>query len=253
MNIEGVEVASLKGQVSDAEWQARVELAAMYRLVPIMGWDDCSMTHVSAKVPGEDAFLMNPNTLLFEEITPSSLIKIDRDGQPIGDHPLDVIDDGWIPMSAVHLAREDIAFCMHLHEVYGAAVSIQEQGLLPISQHACIIRSYIGYHDYDGVETFVESIPSIQKSLGDHLGLILRNHGLMVGGWDAPMCFMAMQLLQRACKIQILAQSGGGNLIHLDQAIQDQLAQEALRGQGNKVWLGLLRKLDRLDAGWRDR
>jgi len=250
MKIGDIEVPSLKGVVSEEEWQTRVDLAALYRMVPIMGWDDCSMTHATAKVPNEDAYLINANTLLFEEITPSSLIKIDRDGKPIGDQPLEPIDEGWIPMSAAHLAREDIAFCMHMHEVYGAAVSIQEEGLLPISQHACVIRSYIGYHDYDGVETNPDAVPALQESLGDNLGLIMRNHGLITGGWDAPMCFMAMHMLQSACKIQILAQAGGGKLIQMKQDDQDKLALEAIRGQGNKVWPGILRKLERLDPGW---
>lgn len=248
-----LEYPSLRGQVPDAEWGVRQELAALYRLAPIMGWDDLSVTHLTAQVPGEPHYLMNPEGLLFEEITASSLVKIDLDGNKISDTPFEILRAGWLPMKAVHAVRADAKFAMHLHDIHGIALSVRREGLLPITQGiGFILADKIAYHAYDGVETNEAHIPALQRSLGDANRLILENHGLLAVGESAYQVFRRMHGLIQACRIQLLA-GRGEDLIHIEPAVLDTFAAEIERGVvANNVWRGLLRKLDRIDPGWRD-
>jgi ribulose-5-phosphate 4-epimerase/fuculose-1-phosphate aldolase len=249
--------SSIRDQVSDAEWQARVDLAAAYRLVALYGWDDLIFTHISARVPGADHhFLLNPYGMMFEEVTASSLVKIDLQGNKVMESPYFVNPAGFTIHSAVHEARADALCVMHLHTRQGIAVSAQEKGLLPLSQQAMFALSSLGYHDYEGLALDEEEKPRLVSDLGDKKFLILRNHGLLTIGRTAAEAFLGMFLLERACEIQILAQSGGGELSLIPDPIIDRVASQLSAvtvGQGAALtWPGLLRKLDRVDSSYRD-
>jgi ribulose-5-phosphate 4-epimerase/fuculose-1-phosphate aldolase len=243
--------------VSAEEWQTRVDLAAAYRLVAHYGWDDLVFTHISARVPGpEHHFLINPYGMMFDEITASSLVKIDLNGNIVMASPYQVNPAGFTIHSAVHAAREDALCVIHLHTDYGIAVSAQQDGLLPISQQALFALSSLAYHDYEGLALNEEEKPRLVADLGSKTFLILRNHGLLTVGQTVADAFLSMFLLERACRIQILAQSGGGKLIPISGEVLAQIpAQEAIvtkGGGGRLVWPGLLRKLERLGGGYRE-
>src|SRR4029453_9779647 len=204
-----VKTSSIRDQVSEAEGQARVDLAAAYRLVALYGWDDLIFTHLSARVPGpEHHFLINPYGMMFEEITASSLVKVDLAGKIVMDSDYSINPAGFTIHSAVHAAREDALCVMHLHTNEGIAVSAQEEGLLPISQQALFVLASVGYHDYEGLALNDEEKPRLVADLGKKTFLILRNHGLLTVGPTVSDAFLSMFLLQRACKIQIMAQAG---------------------------------------------
>jgi ribulose-5-phosphate 4-epimerase/fuculose-1-phosphate aldolase len=248
---------TIRDQVSDVEWQARVDLAAAYRLVALYGWDDLIFTHISARVPGKDHhFLLNPYGMMFEEVTASSLVKIDLQGNKVMDSPYFINPAGFTIHSAVHAAREDALCVMHLHTTYGIAVSAQKNGLLPLSQQAMFALSSLAYHDYEGLALDEEEKPRLVSDFGDKKYLILRNHGLLTVGRTAAEAFLGMFLLERACEIQILAQSGGGELSPIPNEIIGRVASQmntATMGQGAALtWPGLLRKLDRIDSSYRN-
>ncbi|MEO7246370.1 MAG: class II aldolase/adducin family protein, partial [Rubrivivax sp.] len=183
MPTASLEIPSRRDHVSTEEWRARVELAAAYRLIALFGWDDLVYTHVSARVPGEPgAFLINPYGLLFEEITASSLVKIDHDGRPLDDSPFPVNPAGFVIHSAVHAARHDAMCVLHVHSINGIAVAAQAGGLRPLSQHSMFVLSSLGYHDYEGVALNDEEKPRLVADLGDRRFLMLRNHGLLTVG-----------------------------------------------------------------------
>ncbi|MCA3746510.1 class II aldolase/adducin family protein, partial [Phenylobacterium sp.] len=164
----GLNIASLKGRVSEGEWKARVELAALYRLVALYGWDDLIETHISARVPGpEHHFLLNPYGLFWDEITASSLVKVDVDGNILQDTPYFVNSAGFTIHSAVHMAVEHANYVMHLHSEYGVAVSAQEEGLLPLSQFALTVINKVAYHDYEGIALNLDERERLVADLGD--------------------------------------------------------------------------------------
>ena len=248
---------NVRDLVSSEEWQARLNLAAAYRLVADYGWDDLVFTHISARVPGpEHHFLINPYGMMFEEITASSLVKVDLDGNIVMKSDYSINPAGFTIHSAVHAAREDAICVMHLHTDNGIAVSAQADGLLPISQQALFVLASLGYHDYEGLALNDEEKPRLVADLGNKTFLILRNHGLLTVGQSVPDAFLSMFLLERACRIQILAQSGGGKLIPVSDKILAQIpAQSAIvtkGGRGNLAWPGLLRKLDRIGSNYAD-
>lgn len=243
--------------VSAEEWQVRVDLAAAYRLVADYGWDDLVFTHISARVPGpEHHFLINPYGMMFEEITASSLVKVDLSGRIVMESEYQINPAGFTIHSAVHAAREDALCVIHLHTDCGIAVSAQEEGLLPISQQSLFVLASLGYHDYEGLALNDEEKPRLVADLGNKTFLILRNHGLLTVGPTVADAFLSMFLLERACRIQILAQSGGRELITIPKEILAQIrAQEMVvtkGGPGRLVWPGLLRKLDRMKANYQD-
>src|SRR6184192_4114532 len=249
--------SSVREQVSQEEWQARVDLAAAYRLVALYGWDDLIFTHISARVPGaEHHLLLNPYGMMFAEVTASSLVKVDLDGNKLMDSPYFTNPAGFTIHSAVHAAREDALCVMHLHTDYGIAVSAQKHGLLPISQQAMFALSSLAYHEYEGLALDEEEKPRLVADLGDKKFMILRNHGLLTLGRTAAEAFLGMFLLERACKIQILAQSGGGELSMVPEPIVDRVASQLSAvtvGQGASLtWPGLLRKLDRIDPSYHE-
>jgi len=248
---------NLRNSVTEQEWQTRVDLAAAYRLVALYGWDDLIFTHISSRVPGgEHHFLLNPYGMMFEEVTASSLVKVDLAGNKVMESPYFVNPAGFTIHSAVHAAREDALCVMHLHTDYGIAVSAQREGLLPISQQAMLALQSLAYHDYEGLALNEDEKPRLVSDLGDKNHMILRNHGLLTVGRSPAEAFLAMFLLERACKIQILAQSGNSELVRVPDPIV-RLVESQVKavtvGQGAALtWPGLLRKLDRIDASYRD-
>lgn len=248
---------NVKSLVSPEEWQARVDLAAAYRLVALYGWDDLIFTHISARVPGSDHhFLLNPYGMMFDEVTASSLVKIDLDGQKVMESNYFINPAGFTIHSAVHAARADALCVMHLHTDYGIAVSAQQDGLLPISQQAMFPLASLAYHEYEGLALNEDEKPRLVSDLGNKSYLILRNHGLLTLGQTVAEAFLSMYILESACRIQILAQSGGGELHRVADPIIDRTAKQLSAvtvGQGAELtWPGLLRKLDRMDSSYRD-
>src|ERR1700704_5278506 len=231
--------SSVRDQVSAEEWQVRVDLAAAYRLVALYGWDDLIFTHISARVPGPDHhFLLNPYGVMFEEVTASSLVKIDLAGNIVMKSPYFINPAGFTIHSAVHAAREDALCVMHLHTEYGIAVSAQKTGLLPISQQSLFALASLAYHDYEGLALDENEKPRLVADLGEKHFLILRNHGLLTIGRTAAEAFLGMFLLERACKIQILAQAGGGELVEIPAPIIGRVGTQldaVMMGQGSAL------------------
>lgn len=246
-------VASLQGKVSAEEWQARVDLAALYRLVALHGWDDLVYTHISARIPGpEHHFLINPYGLLFEEITASSLVKIDLDGNILQETPYFINPAGFTIHSAVHAAREDAKFVMHLHTDQGVAVAAQKEGLLPLSQHALIVLPRLAYHDYEGIALNHDERERLVADIGDKTLMLLRNHGTLAVGESAADCWVGMYYLERACRMQIDALSiGRDKVLIAPEAAQAEVKSQVARGIGGGLaWPACLRKLDRELPGY---
>jgi ribulose-5-phosphate 4-epimerase/fuculose-1-phosphate aldolase len=237
------------------ERELRVDLAACYRLVALSGWDDLVFTHISARLPGEhDAFLINPYGMLFEEITASSLVKVDVRGEKLAPSDWPVNPAGFVIHSAIHAARPDVQCVLHVHSNAGVAVSAQRDGLLPVSQVATIALSSLGYHDYEGIALRDDEKPRLVRDLGNSACLVLRNHGLLTVGPTVSDAFLWMYVLQRACEVQVLAQAGGAPLVPVDSRILAGVSastEAVTRGLGGALaWPALRRKLDRLDPSY---
>src|SRR5258705_1114074 len=204
----------------DTERQARIDLAACYRLVALYGWDDLIFTHISMRVPGpEHHFLINPYGMLFEEITASSLVKIDLEGRKVDESPYDVNPAGFNIHSAIHAAREDAKCVLHIHSLDGIAVSTQPEGVLPISQQSIFVLASLAYHDYEGVALNEDERPRLVRDLGDRNFLMLRNHGLLTAAETIADAFLFMYVFEASCTIQVRAQTAGGVLITVDPRI----------------------------------
>ena len=241
----------------DEERQLRVDLAACYRLIAMFGWDDLVFTHVSARIPGSDEhFLINAYGMMFEEITASSLIRVDAEGNKVSESDFPVNPAGFVIHSAVHEARPDVACVLHTHTKAGVAVSAQKEGLLPLSQTSLFPYASLGYHDYEGVALNDDEKPRLVADLGSKTCLILRNHGLLTVGPTIADAFLMMYVLETACQIQLMAQSTGNELVSVPQPIVDGIqaqAEQVTKGLGGQlVWPGLLRKLDRRDPSYKD-
>jgi len=248
---------SLKGKVTDQEWALRVDLAAAYRLVAMYGWDDLVFTHISARIPGpEHHFLINPYGMMFEEITASSLVKVDLNGDKVSDSPYPVNPAGFTIHSAVHAAREDAQCVMHTHSINGVAVSAQREGVLPISQQSLFVLASLGYHHYEGVALNDEEKPRLVADLGSNNFLMLRNHGLLTVGNSIADALLYMYLFEASCMIQVRALAGSRELIQVNPKIVagiQQQAEQVTKGLGGALaWPGLLRKLDRHNPGYAD-
>ena len=249
-----MEIVSLKDKVSAEEGQLRVDLAACYRLVALYGWSDLIFTHISARLPGdEDHFLINPYGLMFDEITASSLVKVDHQCKRLGESVFPVNPAGFVIHSAIHAARPDVQCVLHTHTRAGVAVSAQQCGVLPISQQASFVLSSLAYHDYEGVAFRDEEKPRLQADLGRANFLVLRNHGLLVAGRSIANAFLSMHTFEMACQIQLAAQAGGA-LVHIGQEILSGV-RESMRAQsagmgGNFAWPALLRQLNRIDPSY---
>ena len=260
-------IPSLKEVVSAEEWQLRCDLAACYRLVALYGWSDLVFTHITAKIldeaPASDAsssahqphhFLINPYGLMFDEITASSLVKVDGYCNKVIDSPFPVNPAGFVIHSAVHEARSDAGCVMHTHTRAGVAVSAQKAGILPISQQSTFVLASLAYHDYEGVAFRDEEKPRLQADLGHANFLMLRNHGLLTVGKTIADAFLNMYTFENTCRIQIDAQAGG-ELIEVNPHIVKGVS-EAMRVQtggmgGAFAWPSLIRKLDRLDQSYK--
>jgi ribulose-5-phosphate 4-epimerase/fuculose-1-phosphate aldolase len=253
-----MQIESLKDKVSEVEWRLRVELAACYRLVALYGWTDLVFTHISVPLPvapGEkQQFLLNPYGLLFEEISASSLIRVDAECNKLSDSPFPVTPAGFTIHSAIHAVREDAHCVLHTHTRSGAGVSAQECGVLPISQQSIFVLNSLAYHDYEGVALQDDERPRLQADLGKADYLMLRNHGLLVVGRSVADAFLKMYTFENACRIQIDAQTGG-KLIQIDPLIRqglDEVFKVATGGMGADIaWPALLRKLDRVDPSYK--
>jgi ribulose-5-phosphate 4-epimerase/fuculose-1-phosphate aldolase len=246
-----------QSRYSAEEWAIRVDLAAAYRLVALFKWDDLVFTHITARVPGpEHHFLINPYGMLFDEITASSLVKIDMQGAKVEDSPWPVNPAGFTIHSAVHAARHDIQCVLHTHTLNGVAVSAQADGVLPISQQSIFVLDSLAYHDYEGVALRDDEKPRLVKDLGDKTYLMLRNHGLLTVGRSVAAAFAAMYTFEATCNIQIRALAGGKTLTRVNQNIIDTAMEQSRTATLNKgpeglVWPGLLRRLDRIDPSYR--
>ena len=254
-----MQLPSLKHVVSEDEWNLRVNLAACYRLVAMYCWSDLIFTHISAKLPesvsGKDHhFLINPYGLMFDEITASSLLKIDLQGKQINESSFYVNHAGFVIHSTIHEARHDAVCVLHTHSRAGVAVSAQKEGLLPISQQSSLLLSSLAYHDYEGLAVHDDERDRLKADLGDNKYMILRNHGLLTVGCSVPDAFLAMYFLETSCQIQISAQAGG-TLSPVPQKVLDGVTS-AVRVQQSKgsaadlAWPALLRRLDRLSPGY---
>nr|WP_310104735.1 class II aldolase/adducin family protein [Sphingomonas sp. BE138] len=245
--------------MAPGEREARVDLAAAYRLVALYGWDDLIFTHLSARVPGpEHHFLINPYDMMFEEITASSLVKIDVDGQPVGPSAHPVNPAGFTIHSAIHMARDDAQAVMHLHTPHGQAVSAMACGLLPHTQTAMIAAHDVAYHDYEGIATDLEERERLVADLGTRHAMILRNHGTLTVGDSVASCFLRLYFLERACEAQVLMLAAGRDGLNTPpQGVEDKVARQTpAAGVGmlarGLAWPALLRKLDRIDPSYRD-
>jgi ribulose-5-phosphate 4-epimerase/fuculose-1-phosphate aldolase len=250
-------VLAPKPTVDPAEWALRVQLAGAYRIAHHLGWSELIYTHISARVPGpEHHFLINPYGMLFEEITASSLVKVDLAGNKVGESPHEINPAGFTIHGAIHEAREDARCILHLHSLNGVAVSAQKDGVLPISQQSIFVLASLAYHAYEGVALSEDEKPRLVRDLGDKTFLMLRNHGLLTVAETIPDAFLYMYVFEAACTIQVRAQAGGGELVPIDPRIiagaQAQARQVTRNAGGALAWPGLLRRLDRIDPGYRD-
>ena len=250
--IHDLAIASMKDRVSAEEWAVRIDLAAAYRLVAYYGWDDLIFTHLSARVPGpEHHFLLNPYQLMFEEVTASSLVKVDSHGNPVDPTPFITNPAGFVIHSAIHMAREDAHAVMHLHTPHGQAVAAHQDGLLPITQTAMLVRSDLAFHDYEGVATDMDERERLVVDLGTKNAMLLRNHGTLAVGGNVGECFIKLYFLERACLAQVMALTAGDKLNNPPQGTPELAAEQG--GVGLTVaanllaWPALLRKAYRLD------
>jgi ribulose-5-phosphate 4-epimerase/fuculose-1-phosphate aldolase len=251
-------MSDIRGRVSAEEWQQRVDLAAAYRLVAHYHWDDLVFTHLSARVPGpEHHFLINPYGMLFDEITASSLVKVDLDAKKVIDSPYEINPAGFTIHSAIHATRPDAKCVLHVHSLNGIAVSALKAGVLPLSQQSIFVLSSLGYHDYEGVALRDDEKPRLVHDLGDKTFLMLRNHGLLTVGETIPDAFLYLYLFESACQIQVRARGMASDeeLITIDPRIlatAQAQAKQVTRGLGGALaWPGLLRRLDRIDPSYK--
>jgi ribulose-5-phosphate 4-epimerase/fuculose-1-phosphate aldolase len=253
--LQSIDIPSLEGKVSDEEWAIRIDLAAAYRMVAYYGWDDLIFTHLSARIPGpEHHFLLNPYNLMFEEVTASSLVKVDVHGNPVDPTPFITNPAGFTIHSAVHMARDDAHAVMHLHTPAGQAVAAHEEGLLPLTQTAMLIRGDLAFHDYEGVATDPEDRERLVADLGHKGGMILRNHGTLAVGSTVGECFIKLYFIERACQAQIMALSAADRCNTPPQGTPELAAEQGLAGlkvaANLLAWPALKRKAYRLDPGF---
>jgi ribulose-5-phosphate 4-epimerase/fuculose-1-phosphate aldolase len=253
--LESVEIPSLEGKVSDEEWAIRVDLAAAYRIVAYYGWDDLIFTHLSARIPGpEHHFLLNPYNLMFEEVTASSLIKVDVSGNPVEPTPFITNPAGFTIHSAIHMARDDAHAVMHLHTPSGQAVSAHADGLLPLTQTAMAVRADIAFHDYEGIAVDLSERERLVADLGTKNLMLLRNHGTLAIGKNVAECFVRLYFLERACQAQIMALSAGDQVNNPPQGAPEVTAQQGQVGitlaANLLAWPALKRKAYRLDPSF---
>jgi ribulose-5-phosphate 4-epimerase/fuculose-1-phosphate aldolase len=242
--------------MSDAEWQARIELAAAYRIFDRLGWTELIYNHITVRVPGEEgAFLINPFGLSYDEVTASNLVKIDVRGRKLAPSEHPVNPAGFIIHGAIHGAMPEAHCVMHTHTTQGMAVACQEGGLAMSNFHAVVLHRRVGYHDFEGITTNPDEQPRLLKSIGGHKAVILRNHGLLSWGGTLPEAFMWMWHLQRACEVQVAAHAMGPV-----RTVPTEVCEKSYRllmdfnpdtAFGADVFAALQRKIDRVDPSYR--
>jgi len=239
-----------------SEREARIELAACYRLIAHFGLDDMVYTHISARVPGEaEHFLINPYGLMFHEITASSLVKIDHDGNVVEPTDYPVNKAGFVIHSAVHMARPEVNCVLHTHTRAGIALSCLDTGLLPLNQFALMFHNRVAYHGYEGIALDLDERERLIADLGDKPVMILRNHGLLTTGRSVPEAFALMYYLEQSCRIQLDVLASGQEYVLPEREIQDKTGNQYLGdpvGAGLREWPALLRILDKKDPSYRD-
>jgi ribulose-5-phosphate 4-epimerase/fuculose-1-phosphate aldolase len=248
-------MTSRQRDFSEAEWAVRVQLAACYRLVALHGWTDLVYTHISARVPGpEEHFLLNPFGSAFDEVTASSLVRIDLDGNIVDGSNARIHRAGFVIHSAVHGARQDAACVIHTHSVSGIAISMLKDGLQPLSQHAQLFYDRIAYHDYEGLALDLDERQRLVKDLGDKPAMILRNHGLLVAGTSVPEALSILHHLEKAAQTQLLAMATGAELTRPPEAVSLKTAAQGFGSKdapfGEVEWPAMLRRLDRMDPSY---
>jgi ribulose-5-phosphate 4-epimerase/fuculose-1-phosphate aldolase len=254
MMTKGFVFPDTRPQVSDAEWKQRVDLAAAYRLAHYYRFTDQIYTHLTAKIPGTEHFLINPYGVLFDEVTASCLVKVDLDGRILLDPTgIGMNPAGFLIHSCVHRARPELTCVLHTHTANGLAVAAQKRGLLKLTQHSMRFHNRIGYHDYEGVALDFTEQERLVRDLGPHKVMILRNHGLLAAGTTIRDAFEQLYYLERACEAQVRAQAGGVELIECSDAVAEKVAQ-VLDRPGRTAydhdWPALLRLLDRTDSSY---
>jgi ribulose-5-phosphate 4-epimerase/fuculose-1-phosphate aldolase len=255
---EAAHLKTVPSHMTEGEWAQRVNLAAAYRLVALYGWDDLIDTHISARVPGpEHHFLINPYGLIFEEITASSLVKVDLDGNLLSETDYHINPAGFTIHSAIHEVREDAGCVMHLHTPDGTAVASCMEGLQPLNQTAQLVIPDLAYHDYEGVALDHDERPRLQKDLGTKNAMLLRNHGTLTVGRSVASAFERMYYLERACTMQVRTRMLGPTAYPVDQIVIEknaELVSNADRAELRStklVWPPMLRKLDRRDPSYK--
>lgn len=252
--------------ISAEEWRVRVDLAAFYRIAAIYGFDDFLYTHISARVPGPDHhFLINPFGLTFDEITASSLVKVDLDGNIIGDSEYGINYAGYIIHSAIHAAREDAHWIAHFHTAHGTGVSAHAEGLLPLTQSALYIIPRLTYHDYEGVALHTAERERLQADLGQSKLMLLKNHGTLAIGSTPGEAWNGIYGLERACSAQVAALAVGRDHVLIAPEEAQEEARRQLSGQSVEgivrdkrkphhqlVWEAVLRKVGRQLPGFAD-
>ena len=248
------DVPPLEGNVSEAEWQTRVDLAASYRLVARYGWDDMLSIHISARVPGEEnAMLINPYGVLFHQITASSLVKVSLDGDILSQTPFPLNPAAINIHGGLLAARDDANSALHLHSVAGVAVSTHKEGLMPINQRSLYFQSITAYHDYEGIAIDENEREVLARDIGDKWVLILRNHGTLTLGRSVSQAFVYAYFLEMACQYQVATLAGGVELTKLPQEVIDRVADQITHFQfaGLMEWPALLASLDADDTSYR--
>ena len=253
--LESVDIPPMKDKVSEEEWAIRLDLAAAYRMVAYYGWDDLIFTHLSARIPGpEHHFLLNPYNLMFEEVTASSLVKVDVNGNPVDPTPFITNPAGFTIHSAIHMARDDAHAVMHLHTPAGQAVSAHDEGLLPLTQTAMLVRGDVAFHDYEGVAVDLGERERLVADLGSKNAMILRNHGTLAVGKNVGECFVRLYFLERACQAQVMALTAGEHVNNPPQGAPEVTAQQGQVGVALAAnllaWPALKRKAYRLDPSF---
>lgn len=247
---------SVKDQVSEDEWKARCDLAALYRLIFMHGWDDLFFTHISMRVPGPDEhFLLNPFGLLFEDVTASNLVKVDAEGNVLPPSRYGINPAGFTIHSAIHHARPDVTVVMHLHTDQGVAVSAQKGGLRPISQLSMNVMKDVAYHGYEGIALEAEEKERLVADLGEKNLMILNNHGTLTCGDHPFNAYLRMYILERACKIQTMAQGAGAELVEWGPEMQERVYKQGEEGFQNEffqeiAWAAVRGRIDRQSPGY---
>jgi ribulose-5-phosphate 4-epimerase/fuculose-1-phosphate aldolase len=253
--------ARLEGKITEEEWRLRVDLAACYRLVALYGMSDLIFTHISVRLPeslaeGREQFLINPYGMYFDEMTASSLVRIDMDGKVLSDTPYTINRAGFVIHSTIHAARPDVQCVVHCHTRSGVAVSAQRDGLLPLSQQASLVLTSLAFHDYEGLAVYDDERARLRSDLGDANYLMLRNHGLLTVGRTVAEAFLNMYFFETACQIQLGAQAGGVPLTHITPevltGVREAVSRMGESSPAERAWPGLLRRLDRLNPGYAD-